>query len=263
MSRNEMDLANCAAIVMAGGLGTRMKSKGSKSMQCLCGRPIIAWILDSCEELALTDVVVVTNPRAPELPEYLRAQDRELRIHMVEQKTPLGTAHAVRCALPTLEELLCTHVLILSGDVPNLRAKTLHQFIHNSGDGVGIITSILEDAKAYGRILRDKQGRVQAIVEAKDCSAEELSIREINSGIYFAPKTFLSRIIPRIGNDNRAAEYYLTDIVSLGVAEGVSFYPFVLEDAREGAGVNTLEELAAAQKFRVEALDAQCGSCRG
>lgn len=252
MSHNTHSLTRCAALIMAGGLGTRMKCSGAKTMQLLAGRPLIEHILDLCEALGLAHVVVITNPKAVDLSLFLQSQTRSFPIQVAEQPQALGTAHAVSCGLAALERTQCSHVLILSGDVPNLRAQTILNLVQSARDGVGVLTAVLEDACSYGRIIRDAQGRIQAIVEAKDCSAAQLGVREINTGIYYVPMDVLVQIIPRIGNNNKAGEYYLTDLVQMGGALGVGVYPCVLGDAREGAGINTQEELLAAQEFHLQ-----------
>ena len=238
---------------MAAGLGKRMGSPLPKVMQPVCGRPMIGWVLRLCEEAGVSDVVVVVNPLATPLHEYLASySSTHLKIHTAIQAEAKGTGHAVLMALPVLKSLDVDHVLILSGDVPNLRKSSVVEMCRKteSEEGLVMLTAILKDAKAYGRILRDESHNVVGILEFKDCNPEQRQIREINAGIYLAPYVFLSDALPMLNNHNKAGEYYLTDIVAIASGQKMPIHAVVLEDANEASGANTPEELAALEAWR-------------
>jgi bifunctional UDP-N-acetylglucosamine pyrophosphorylase/glucosamine-1-phosphate N-acetyltransferase len=139
-------------------------------------------------------------------------------------------------------------VLILYGDVPLVRAETLEQLLAASGKGVAVLTAELPDAGSYGRIVRDAAGRVARIVEAKDASPAERTLREFNAGIYALGAKHLSAWLPRIKNDNAQKEYYLTDIVKLAAGEGVPVVAVKIADPREVEGVNSRQDLATLER---------------
>lgn len=214
---------------------------------------MIGWVLRLCEEAGVSDVVVVVNPLATPLHEYLASySSTHLKIHTAIQAEAKGTGHAVLMALPVLKSLDVDHVLILSGDVPNLRKSSVVEMCRKteSEEGLVMLTAILEDAKAYGRILRDESHNVVGILEFKDCNPEQRQICEINAGIYLAPYAFLSDALPMLNNHNKAGEYYLTDIVAIASGQKMPIHAVVLEDANEASGANTPEELAALEAWR-------------
>jgi bifunctional UDP-N-acetylglucosamine pyrophosphorylase/glucosamine-1-phosphate N-acetyltransferase len=159
------------------------------------------------------------------------------------QAEQLGTGHAVQQAAPKLAS--DAQVLILYGDVPLVRAATLKRLIEASRDGVAVLTAELPDAAAYGRIVRDGAGRVAKIVEAKDATPAERAIREFNAGLYALGAKRLAGWLGKLKNNNAQKEYYLTDIVSFAVAEGVPVAAVKIDDASEVEGVNSKRDLAA------------------
>jgi bifunctional UDP-N-acetylglucosamine pyrophosphorylase/glucosamine-1-phosphate N-acetyltransferase len=164
-------------------------------------------------------------------------------IEWVLQAEQLGTGHAVQQAAPKLAS--DAQVLILYGDVPLVRAATLKRLIEASRDGVAVLTAELPDAAAYGRIVRDGAGRVAKIVEAKDATPAERAIREFNAGLYALGAKRLAGWLGKLKNNNAQKEYYLTDIVSFAVAEGVPVAAVKIDDASEVEGVNSKRDLAA------------------
>ncbi|HSU75856.1 MAG TPA: bifunctional UDP-N-acetylglucosamine diphosphorylase/glucosamine-1-phosphate N-acetyltransferase GlmU, partial [Burkholderiales bacterium] len=166
-------------------------------------------------------------------------------VQWVLQAEQLGTGHAVQQALPLIGS--DAQVLILYGDVPLVRLATLRQLLEAAGDGVAITTAELDDPRGYGRIVR-KAGRVERIAEEKDASSAERGIREINAGLMALPGRRLGGWLGAIGNRNAQKEYYLTDVVTLALRDGVTINPVKVDDAIEVAGVNSKRELALLER---------------
>ena len=237
-------------IVLAAGLGKRMRSDLPKVLHPLAGRPLLAHVLDTAQALGPRRVVAVLGHGA----EQVRGQFPEAAIDWVLQAEQLGTGHAVQQALPRLAA--DADVLILYGDVPLVRAATLRRLVAAAREGVAILTTELQDAEGYGRIVRDQAGRVARIVEQKDASPPELAIREVNAGFFALPASRLSAWLAKIDNRNAQKEYYLTDLVGLAAASSVPIIAVKAEDPWEVAGVNSKQELAALERL-VQRREAQ------
>ncbi|WP_088632026.1 NTP transferase domain-containing protein [Phaeobacter sp. 22II1-1F12B] len=227
-----------AAVVLAAGKGTRMKSDLHKVLHPLAGRPMLAHLLESLEALGATrSVLVVGSGR-----EQIHAAFPGLQT--VVQEPQLGTGHAVRMAEPALSGFAGV-VLVLYGDVPLVTATTMRRLAEavQGGDALAVLGFRPEDTRSYGRLLTDAEGRLERIVEHADASPEELEIDLCNSGIMAARSEFLFPLLAQLGNDNAKGEYYLTDIVAL--ARAASHGIAVVEtQPDEVAGVNSPEELA-------------------
>jgi bifunctional UDP-N-acetylglucosamine pyrophosphorylase / glucosamine-1-phosphate N-acetyltransferase len=237
-------------IVLAAGLGKRMRSDLPKVLHPLAGRPLLGHVLDTAGSLAPRRIFVVHGHGADEV----RAAFPEASIEWVLQPEQLGTGHAVRQALPHLAA--DGDVLILYGDVPLARAATLRRLLEASRAGVAMLTAELDNPSGYGRIVRDAAQRVARIVEQKDASSSELAIREVNAGFYALSARRLSGWLAHVKNDNAQKEYYLTDIVALAVGEGTPVVAVKAEDPWEVAGVNSKQELAALERV-VQAREAR------
>src|SRR5574341_1788902 len=239
-------------IVLAAGLGKRMRSSLPKVLHPLAGRPLLAHVLETARELAPRKILVVNGHGAEEVQKAFS----ETKIDWVLQAEQLGTAHAVMQAMPKVAA--DADVLILYGDVPLVRAATLKRLLEAARDGLSVLTAELDDPAAYGRIIRDASGRVKRIVEFRDASESERAVREINAGFYATSARRLAAWLKKIDNRNAQKEYYLTDLVALAVAEGVPVNAVKAEDAWEAAGVNSKRELAELerhyQKLRAEEL---------
>jgi bifunctional UDP-N-acetylglucosamine pyrophosphorylase/glucosamine-1-phosphate N-acetyltransferase len=171
-------------------------------------------------------------------------------VEWVLQSEQLGTGHAVGCALPQLSSLTGS-VLICCGDTPLLTAETLRVFVRqhlNCAVDLSVLSMLLDQPGDYGRIIRDSQGVLSGIIEVKDASEQEREIQEVNSGIYCASVDLLRAVIPDIDNANTQGEYYLTDLVQKAVERGWKVQAVAIDDPREVLGVNTKEELEAAEK---------------
>lgn len=229
-------------LILAAGLGKRMRSSLPKILHPLAGRPLLAHVLDTARELSPRRIVVVHGHGAAQVKETFPQEDLE----WVLQAEQLGTAHAVMQAMPRVSA--DAQVLLLYGDVPLVRVATLRRLLEAAGDGLALLTAELEDPAAYGRVVRDVAGRVKRVVELRDASPVERAIREINAGFYALSAKRLSAWLKRIDNRNAQKEYYLTDLVALAVGDGVPVAAVKVEDAWEAAGVNSKAELAALER---------------
>ncbi|UCG12575.1 MAG: NTP transferase domain-containing protein [Deltaproteobacteria bacterium] len=235
---------DAVALVLAAGKGTRMHSDLAKILHPICGRPMLAYVLASVQEVGFGRVLVVVGHQADRIQEVFAAAP----VEWVLQPEQRGTAHAVHSALPQLGEF-DGMVFICCGDTPLLTAKTLRSFLREhvrAGVDLSILSMVLEHPGSYGRIMRDSRGGVTGIIEAKDTGAQERDIREVNTGIYCASADLLRAVIPCIGNSNSQGEYYLTDVVEGALERGWKVQALPVADPEEVLGVNTREELAEA-----------------
>jgi bifunctional UDP-N-acetylglucosamine pyrophosphorylase / glucosamine-1-phosphate N-acetyltransferase len=228
-----------AAVVMAAGLGTRMRSEIPKHLHPLLGRRMVDWVLASAEALGADPVVVVTAP--------VTATEFDGRPVAV-QAEPRGTGDAVRCARAALEGR-CDDVLVLSGDAPLLTTALLEELVdaHRRADVAATVLSFEpDDVKEYGRVVRTAEGTFAAIVEHGDATDEQRAIREVNSSIYVFRADRLWRVLDRLTPHNAQGELYLTDSVGILVADGERVAVHKGGSSVETEGVNTRVELAAA-----------------
>ena len=229
-------------LVLAAGVGKRMRSSLPKVLQPLAGRPLLAHVLATARELSPRKVIVVHGHGA----EAVRQAFNGENVEWVLQDEQLGTAHAVMQAMPRVSP--DADVLILYGDVPLTRAATLKRLLEAADDGLAVLTAEPADPAAYGRIVRDGGGGVAKIVEERDASPAERAIREINAGFYALSARRLSAWLKKIDNRNAQKEYYLTELVSLAVDERVPVTAVKTDAAWEAAGVNTPRELAELER---------------
>ena len=230
-------------IILAAGQGTRMVSDLPKVLHPLAGQPLLRHVIDSALALAPRSLNVVIGHGA----ERVRAALGDVSANWVVQQAQLGTGHAVQQALPLLAHDGTT--LILYGDVPLVRESTLRELVVIANEGaLALLTVELGDPSGYGRILRDAEGRVAAIVEHKDATVAQHAVREVNTGIMALPNARLHQWLPALGNDNAQREYYLTDIISMAARSGVGVRPLTTSDEQEVAGVNNREQLAVLER---------------
>ena len=228
-----------AAVVMAAGIGRRMKSATPKQLHPLLGRRMVDWVVEAARGAGVERIVVVVSPQT---------SDQLEGVEVVVQEEPLGTGDAVRCARPALEDFR-GDVLVLNGDVPALRPETIVALVdmHRAAGAAATVLSFEPaDAGAYGRIVRDGDGRLARIVEAADASAEELALREVNSGIYVFKAQQLWPALERLDAHNAQGELYVTDTLGVLVADGEPCAVQIADDPLEAEGVNTRAELALA-----------------
>lgn len=229
-------------IILAAGKGTRMKSAKPKVLQTLADKPLLAHVLDTCQSVNVDKTIVVYGFGGSQVKQAM--QDYELT--WVEQTEQLGTGHAVQVTLPELPTE--GKSLILYGDVPLVSAKTLTRLKQANVEGMSMLTLIVDNPFGLGRIKRDEQGNIIAIVEQKDANEEEQAIREINSGIYCVDNTLLHKYLPNLSNDNAQQEYYLTDIVKMAVADGIAITAIEPDYEFEIEGVNNRQQLASLER---------------
>ncbi|HEX7750521.1 MAG TPA: bifunctional UDP-N-acetylglucosamine diphosphorylase/glucosamine-1-phosphate N-acetyltransferase GlmU [Bordetella sp.] len=232
-------------VILAAGLGKRMKSDLPKVLHTLAGRPMLSHVLDSALQLDPARITVVVGHGA----ERVRAAyEGWPDLCFALQQPQQGTGHAVQQAVPQLLEGDADDVtLVLYGDVPLVQADTLKRLLAARGQGVAVLTEILDDAAGYGRIVRDAGGKVLRIVEHKDADAAELAIREVNTGMLAAPTARLKDWLSRIDNNNAQGEYYLTDIIGLAVDDSVP-----VQVAHPAAAWETLGVNSRAQQVQLE-----------
>jgi bifunctional UDP-N-acetylglucosamine pyrophosphorylase / glucosamine-1-phosphate N-acetyltransferase len=228
-----------AAVVMAGGLGTRMKSATPKHLHPLLGRRMVDWVIGAARDAGVTRVVVVASPDTSGLFDGL---------DVAVQEQALGTGDAVRSARDAFAGF-SGDVLVLNGDVPALTGETVRALLdtHTSAGSAGTVLSFEPaDSRRYGRIVRDAVGGLARIVEAGDASPEVLALREVNSGIYVFRAERLWPVLERLQPHNVQGELYLTDTIGLLVGDGDAVAVHVAADPFEVEGINTRVELAAA-----------------
>jgi bifunctional UDP-N-acetylglucosamine pyrophosphorylase / glucosamine-1-phosphate N-acetyltransferase len=231
-----------AAVVLAAGLGTRMKSDLPKVMHPVCGRPLLAYVLDAAAALEPARVVVVTgagddDPVAAALPSG---------VQRAVQAERLGSGDALRAGMTALTDFE-GDVMVLIGDAPLAGADLLKGLLRHHVDCTAratITTVVLAEPGQYGRVLRNGAGDLTAIVEARDASPDELAITEINSGFYVFDAAGLRRFLPTLTADNAQGEYYLTDLVDRFLACGDRVSAFLTADVEASMGVNSRVDLA-------------------
>ncbi len=234
-----------AAVILAAGMGTRMKSGLLKIMHGVGGKPMISWSVLAAKAAGAGRVTIVVGHQADRVRELFAADDS---ITFATQEEQLGTGHAAACARAALEGFNGT-ILILCGDVPLLRHETLLAMLANHekrGAAVSVLTTHLDNPFGYGRIVKREGGRISRIVEEKDANSEEQEITEINSGIYCVSAEFLFDALSGLKCDNAQGEYYLTDIVRIAAEQNRLCLAFPTADPDEVMGVNDRVQLAAA-----------------
>jgi len=238
-----------AAVVLAAGKGTRMKSGLAKVLHPLGGKPLAFYPVRAALEAGAAPVVVVVGHQAAEVEAALRAAFPEAPLRFALQAEQKGTAHAVLSAKAALRGVKGP-VAILSGDTPMLRAETLRAVVKAQARAkapLAIGTMELPEPRGYGRVLRDEAGRPVRIAEEKDASAAERQVREVNAGLYCADAAFLWRSLARVDARNAQGEFYLTDLVSMAARKAPAVA--VAVDPLEASGVNDREELARAGRI--------------
>ena len=229
-------------IILAAGKGTRMRSTLPKVLQPLAGRPLLGHVIETAKKLNAANIITIYG-HGGNLVQQAFAQEN---VEWVEQAEQLGTGHAVKVTLPVLPTDGVS--LILSGDVPCITEATLKKLLQASVEtGIGIVTLTVDDATGYGRIVR-KNGEIQAIVEHKDANDEQRKIKEFNTGIYCVNNAKLHEWLPKLSNENAQGEYYLTDIIAMAIADGLSVASVEPELAFEVEGVNDRVQLATLER---------------
>ena len=234
-------------VVLAAGVGSRMRSTLPKVLHRIGGRTLLDAVLDTAEEISPSQVVVVIGAGREQVEKTLSGR----AVTTVVQDPPLGTGDAVRRAMPALAGDASAPVVILSGDVPLLTAATLTRLIdrrREKGLDLAFLTFRPPDAGELGRVVRDPKGRVRRVVEARNATARERRTAEANAGVYCFAAPALERALGRLAPNPGSGEYYLTDTVGVLAVNG-AVEAIEAEDWREGWGINTRRELAAAEEI--------------
>lgn len=240
-----MIMGDTAVIIMAAGKGKRMKSNLPKVLHNLAGKPILNYVFDTVDQLEAKRKILIVGYKSDKIRELIGN-----KIEYVEQKEQLGTAHAILQTKKLLSDFK-GNVLVLSGDVPFLAVKTLKKLLkyHQTNNFCcTLISVIFKNPKSYGRIIRDKKGKIKGIIEEVDLSADKKKITEVNSGIYCFNKDKLFRALEKITPDNKQGEYYLTDSVEILLKEGLTVGNIIVKDNSEILGINSRLDLADASR---------------
>lgn len=236
------------AIILAAGEGTRMKSKTPKVLHKICGKPILEYVINACKKAEIEKNIVIVGHGKEEVIEYFKDEPIVFKEQPIYDAAPYGTGFAVLQAIDEIPD--DGIVTILCGDTPLITEMTLNKLIshHNIGgfDGT-VLTAVLDDASGYGRIVRKESGELLKIVEQKDASLDELSIVEINSGIYCFQGKALKYALKQIDNNNSQNEYYLTDVISILNNEGYKVGACIIDDPIEIQGINNRMQLASSE----------------
>ena len=235
---------NRYAVILAAGKGTRMQSKLYKVLHKVCDRTMVELVLDSLSDLEMQEVITVVGHGAERVKEVLGN-----RTKFVLQAEQLGTAHAVKVAKDELKDKEGT-TIVMYGDTPLIRPETINSMLdhhENTNAKATVLTAIADDPFAYGRIIRDVNGKLVKIVEEKDATEQERKIKEINSGIYCFDNKLLFEMLEKVKNDNNQGEYYLPDVLGLIREQKEIIETYLCDDFDETFGVNDRVALAYAE----------------
>lgn len=233
--------ANIHSLILAAGKGTRMKSELPKVVHPILGKPMVSYVIDAVKSVGSNRTILVTGFKSDLVKEILAKEN----VFFVEQTEQLGTGHAVQCYAKTDPEIP-EHLLVVCGDTPLISAQTLKNMIQlhlEKKPGITMMTLDMVEPGNYGRIIR-KDGEVIAIREAKDCSPEELKIKEVNLAVYLFAADFLFKNIFKLDNNNRQNEYYLTDLVAMAQQQGIKILACKEKDESSTLGINSRQHLA-------------------
>ena len=240
-------MAETVAIILAAGGSRRMNTQVTKVLHEVCGRPMLAYVLDACRKIGISKIFVVVGFSAEDVKERFAGTDD---IVWIQQDEQLGTGHAVLCCKEHLKDF-DGQTLVLCGDGPLIRAKTLKMLIdkHESGQSAATLaTAVLDEPRGYGRIFRDDYGNIQGIIEDSDCSPAQLKIKEINPSNYLFDNQVLFEALEKIKPENVKKEYYLTDAVAGIIATGHKVEAITAVPPDEAIGINSRAQLSAASK---------------
>lgn len=240
-------IMNKHAIILAAGKGTRMHTDLPKCAYPFLGKPMVSYIVESSKKAGCDEVVVVVGYKREDI---IKCLDNSVKFAVQEEQ--LGTGHAVKCAKNSLSSFDGI-TLIFPGDMPLIDTTTITELVKEHLDkknALTVVTTVLEDAAKYGRIYREN-GHIKKIVEFKDCTPEQLEIKEINSGLFCVDTKLLFEALDKVENHNNQHEYYLTDIVEI-IGRDHQVDSYVVKDGFKLTGINDLDTLAEAEKIYLE-----------
>jgi len=227
--------------ILAAGKGSRMESTLPKVLHKLNGKSLIDYVLETASELKPQSTTLVVGFEK----DLVKSHTKNYKVNYVSQDNQLGTGHAVLQMQNVLENQK-GHLLILSGDVPNIKSASLFPIIRHhikNNHSATVLTAIVSDSTGYGRIIRNINGDLLKIVEEKDCNNEQRNIKEINSGIFIFKISELFPQLKNIKSNNAQSEYYLTDVMEL-IEEKMSMHARIIGDSSEVLGINTVNQLS-------------------
>jgi bifunctional UDP-N-acetylglucosamine pyrophosphorylase/glucosamine-1-phosphate N-acetyltransferase len=233
---------NVAAVILAAGMGKRMKSELPKVLHKLDGRFMVDYVIDNARMAGVNDIVLVVGHKH----EMVEDQLADRKVKFALQMPQKGTGHAVQMAVPYLDDFE-GDLLVLCGDMPLVSVATIENLIesrHDSKAAAVVLTVKLDDPGSYGRIIRDNQGYLDSIVEFKDANDSAKQIKEVNTGAYCFDYKMLLGVLDRLDSQNAQAEYYLTDTIKLLKGKGLKVVALVSDDPNEGFGINSIDELS-------------------
>jgi bifunctional UDP-N-acetylglucosamine pyrophosphorylase / glucosamine-1-phosphate N-acetyltransferase len=231
-------------VVLAAGQGKRMHSALPKVLQPLAGQPLLRHVLQAARKLEPAAIHIVYG-HGGDTVKAAFADQPDLR--WVLQSEQLGTGHAVMQAMPSIPD--DHQVLVLLGDVPLVRTRTLQRLVNDSVEGeLALLTAVADDPSGYGRVIRDERGEVARIVEEKDATDDERRVNEVNTGVIAFGAAELRRCLASLDNDNAQGEYYLTDVIAMSAQRGIKVHGIVVDSATEVLGINDRAQLALAER---------------
>ena len=238
---------NYTAIVLAAGKSKRMGGIYPKAIIKLRKKPIITYIIDNLQKTPVSDIIVVIGFKGEMVHEVLKRYNLKYAV----QNEQLGTGHAVKIAIDSYPDIT-GDILVMCGDTPFIQPETiqnLNRYHKSENAGITILTTILENPDKYGRIIRNDEGDIEAIVEFKDATESERKIKEINSGLYIFDSDILLQFLPMLNANNVQKEYYLTDIVRLAMENGYKVSGYICPDPIEISGINSPDDFKNAEKY--------------
>jgi bifunctional UDP-N-acetylglucosamine pyrophosphorylase/glucosamine-1-phosphate N-acetyltransferase len=238
------------AIVLAAGKGTRMKSDKPKVLHGIFGKPLLAWVINAASGAGISRILVVVGYQAERVKEAFKGFNLQLSsgrsLEWIDQHEQLGTAHAVKTTGAYLGKF-SGNIVVLPGDAPFIKAETIRNLLEwhcKHGADSTILTAKLDNPKGYGRIFRDKEGKVIRIIEEIDAKADEKKINEVTSGIYCFNSKALFDALDSVKPANKKGEYYLTDVIAILHTMGKRIETVCISEATQILGINTVQELA-------------------
>lgn len=230
-----------ATVIMAAGKGTRMKSDLPKVLNLVHDRTMVSHVINLSKSVGSERIILILGHKKELVIDSVKNEN----VEYVIQEPQLGTGHAVQQTYPLLKDF-DGEVLVLSGDVPLLRESTINKILeihHDANHGATVLTAKFNDPFGYGRVVRKNDDTLDKIVEHKDCTEDQLSIKEINAGIYLFKAKSLFPALKNIKKDNKQGEYYLPDALEHIVKSGKSIALHITNEPMEISGVNTVEQL--------------------
>jgi len=241
-------MKNISIIILAAGKGKRMNSSKAKVLHNICGKPMVLYVLDSAKKVT-QNIIAVVGHQSSEVKKTIEKKYPDVLFAI--QKDQLGTGHAVQCAMPYVGNDI-ESVVVLCGDVPLISSQKISDLVYlhkKENNDVTVMAVEQENPYGYGRIVLDNDGYIEKIVEEADATEDEKKITIVNSGIYCISCHMIEDVLNELTDENVQKEFYLTDIVPIGIGKNFKIGVMLNQDAQDVLGINTIEQLE-----RIEAL---------